>query len=268
MILVTSLSPSYKGCLNVWFTVSYEVLLPRVGNLHGHTPRQPLQNRPSGRLGGWATPWSVEEMLDGLHQRMDIPAHARAADKGLLQKRLEEALCWIVPHVPPTTQMSRDWAELNCPSWGNPMRLTGRKNPRINLLTSLRDENSVEWLHHDNTFRDKEASRELLSWTELNYLNVWVERRWISIPGLVSWADLGHIRNRGSNFVANQTSEKERHTVSTLKLLKKKRERKKIGVGMGQAAVARSTNTAAQPAELWPLMRMAEIDQSVHSTCI
>ena len=44
-------------------------------------------------LGGWATPWSAEEMLDGRRQRVDIPAHARTVHKGLLQKRLEEDLC-------------------------------------------------------------------------------------------------------------------------------------------------------------------------------
>ena len=69
-----------------------------------HTPRQPLQNHPSEHLGGWATPSSAEKMLDGQHQRVDIPAHARTAHKGLLQKRLEEDLCYIVLHVPPTTQ--------------------------------------------------------------------------------------------------------------------------------------------------------------------
>ena len=58
-----------------------------------HTPRQPLQNRPSGHLGRWATPWWAEEMLDEHHQRVDIPAHARTAHKGLLHKRLEEDLC-------------------------------------------------------------------------------------------------------------------------------------------------------------------------------
>ena len=46
-----------------------------------HTPRH---------LGEWATPWWVEKMLDGQHQRVDIPAHARTANKGLLQKRPEE----------------------------------------------------------------------------------------------------------------------------------------------------------------------------------
>ena len=50
-----------------------------------HTPRQPLQNHPSGNLGEWVTPWSAEGMLDGQHQRVDIPAHA--------QKGLEEDLC-------------------------------------------------------------------------------------------------------------------------------------------------------------------------------
>ena len=55
-----------------------------------HTLLQPLLNHPSGHLGGWATPWSAEEMLDGQHQGVDIPDHARAAHNGLLQKRLEE----------------------------------------------------------------------------------------------------------------------------------------------------------------------------------
>ena len=31
---------------------------------------------------------------------MDIAAHAGPADVGLLQKRLEEVLCWILPHAP------------------------------------------------------------------------------------------------------------------------------------------------------------------------
>ena len=51
-----------------------------------HTPRLPLQNHPSGHLGGWAPSWSAEEMLDGQHQRVDTSAHARVADEGLLQK--------------------------------------------------------------------------------------------------------------------------------------------------------------------------------------
>ena len=58
-----------------------------------HTPRETLQNHPSGRFRGWATPWSVEEMLDGQHQRVDITARARSAHKNLLQERLQEDLC-------------------------------------------------------------------------------------------------------------------------------------------------------------------------------
>ena len=58
-----------------------------------HTPRQPLQNHPSGHLGGWATPWSAEEMLDGQHHRLDISVHVRIAHEGLLQNRPEEDLC-------------------------------------------------------------------------------------------------------------------------------------------------------------------------------
>ena len=57
-----------------------------------HTPRQALQNHPSGQLGGWATPWLAEEMQDGQHQRVDIPADAGTAHKGLMQSRLEEGL--------------------------------------------------------------------------------------------------------------------------------------------------------------------------------
>ena len=63
-----------------------------------HTPRQPLQNHPSGHLGRWATPWSAEEMLDGQRQRVDIPAQCTTANTGLLQKnkqtkKLEEDIC-------------------------------------------------------------------------------------------------------------------------------------------------------------------------------
>ena len=79
-----------------------------------HMPIQPLQCYPSGHLGGWATLWSAEEMLDGQHQRMDNRAHARTAHKGLLQKRVEEDLCRIIPHVPPPPRQSnrsRDWTK-------------------------------------------------------------------------------------------------------------------------------------------------------------
>ena len=63
-----------------------------------HTPRQPLRDHRSRHLERWTTTWSAEEM----HQRVDIHTHCRTALKGFLQKRLEEDLCWIVPHEPPT----------------------------------------------------------------------------------------------------------------------------------------------------------------------
>ena len=36
--------------------------------------------------------WLAEEILEGQHQRVDIPAHAITAPNGLLQKSLEEDL--------------------------------------------------------------------------------------------------------------------------------------------------------------------------------
>ena len=84
-----------------------------------HTPQQPLQNHPSGHLGQWGTPWSAEEMLDGQHQIIDIPAHARSSHNGLLQKTLKRisAESSLMSPRPPIRSM--DWTELNwttCPS--------------------------------------------------------------------------------------------------------------------------------------------------------
>ena len=66
-----------------------------------HTPRQPLENHPSGHLGGWATPWSAEvKLMDNIKKWTSLP-NARNAYRGLLQKTLEEHFCWIVCHVSP-----------------------------------------------------------------------------------------------------------------------------------------------------------------------
>ena len=67
-------------------------------------PKKKKKKNPSGYLGGWVTPWLAEEMPDEQHQRVDIPAHARTAHKGLLQKSLEEDLCLIIPPFPLMTQ--------------------------------------------------------------------------------------------------------------------------------------------------------------------
>ena len=51
-----------------------------------HTSRHPLHNHSSGHLGGWVMLWLAEEILDGQHQKVDIPTHAGTAHKGLPQK--------------------------------------------------------------------------------------------------------------------------------------------------------------------------------------
>ena len=43
----------------------------------------------SGHCGGSATPQSAEEMLDGQHQRVDIPAHDSTAHSGSVASRLQ-----------------------------------------------------------------------------------------------------------------------------------------------------------------------------------
>ena len=67
-----------------------------------HASRQPLQNRPSGHHAGWATPWSAEKMLDGQHESVDVPAHARAARLTMASSRKD---CKIIsaesPLMPP-----------------------------------------------------------------------------------------------------------------------------------------------------------------------
>ena len=101
----------------LWVHGKLFLQLSRDGNVYGSdmspaTTASP--NRPSGHLGGWAVPYPAEKMLDGQHQRVDSPAYARTAHKGLLQERLEEDLCWIVPHVPPTTRSVKglNWTPL------------------------------------------------------------------------------------------------------------------------------------------------------------
>ena len=86
-----------------------------------HAPQQPLQNCPSGHLGGWAKPRSAVEVLVGHHQRADIPAQpelltvASCREKKKKNSRgslLNRPTC---PPTPPTPQssQSRVWTELN-----------------------------------------------------------------------------------------------------------------------------------------------------------
>ena len=111
-----------------------------------HTPRHPLQNHLLRHLGGWATSWSAEEMPDGQHQRVDIPADAKTAYNGLPQKRLDEGLWWIVPYAPPPPpptprpNRSRDWTELN---WTWQYRFPRRALSSASLLTQAFNQTTV-----------------------------------------------------------------------------------------------------------------------------
>ena len=84
---------------------------------HVTYPGQSFQNHPSGHLGGWTSPWLAEEMLDGQHQRVDIPVQARTAHKGRLQKKRKKnwkrisAELSLMSSDDPVNQ--RDWTELN-----------------------------------------------------------------------------------------------------------------------------------------------------------
>ena len=103
-----------------------------------YMPQQPLQNHPSGHLGGWAMPWLAEEMLHGQHQKVDIPAQARTAHKGLLQKRLGEDLCRIVLHVPPMTQLVKElnWTEWNERYFAHYLVQTTIQKSKLNWIRS------------------------------------------------------------------------------------------------------------------------------------
>ena len=63
-------------------------------------------------LGRWATPWLADEMLDGQHQRVDIPTHARNAHRGLLKKRLEEDFAESSAMSPWQPYWTRNWTDM------------------------------------------------------------------------------------------------------------------------------------------------------------
>ena len=97
-------------------------------------PRQSLKNHPSGHLGGQATLWSVEKMLDGQRQRVDIPAPARIAYNGLPQKRIEEDLL----NCPLWPSQSRDWTELLMASVSHQVDCRFSPYSALSFVSSLR----------------------------------------------------------------------------------------------------------------------------------
>ena len=85
MCLLVHPSPSVQPSVNFMaYLLSY-------GHVACHSSLS--KNHPSGQLGGRMMLWLAAKMLDGKHQRVDIHAYARAADKGFLQRRVEEDFC-------------------------------------------------------------------------------------------------------------------------------------------------------------------------------
>ena len=122
-----------------------------------HRPQQPLRNYPSGSLEGWATPLSAQQMLDGQHQRMDIPTNARTAYTGLLQKTnwkrtSAESPLMFLPPTPQQPNWSRDWTEhLNFEkNVANIWALTGTMNAAP-ILKQLKNFRTRQILSHPKT---------------------------------------------------------------------------------------------------------------------
>ena len=97
--------------VSLWCTLQKTLIRPR--NCHGlgisHTmttsPKPPL------KAPGWVMLWLAEEMLDGQHQRMLIPAHAWTAHNGLPHwKRISAKLYLMSPWWP---NRLRDWTEFD-----------------------------------------------------------------------------------------------------------------------------------------------------------
>ena len=112
----------------------------------GHVTRHDILSKPSFRA-----PWRVGyavlagEMLDGQRQRVDVSVHAtQNCLQWPPQKRLEEDLCWIVPHIPPPTPQP--------PTPDDP--IDQENEPNLCVLCSLTSEvfpitfPSSSWHHH------------------------------------------------------------------------------------------------------------------------
>ena len=114
----------------------------------GHvTPRQPPQNHPSEHLGGWATPWSAEEMLVGQYQRVDILP---------MQELLKRALC------------RKDWKRISADSPSFPP-----DNP-VGQGNTEETNHFTERINHCTIFEETDLLHK-----ETNYINL--QRRQITI---------------------------------------------------------------------------------------
>ena len=84
----------------------------------GHdTPRRALQSHSSGHLGGWPTPWSEKEMLDGQHKEWAFLPMLELLNRASCRERLGEDLCWIICHNYLPDKPVGQGTELNWINW-------------------------------------------------------------------------------------------------------------------------------------------------------
>ena len=109
-----------------------------------HVPRQPLQNHPSGHLGGWATPWSAEEILDGQRLNSGDPCPCQScSQRPLAQKTRKGSLLNRPPCPPDDPNCQRTelrWGERNCNrhvAWTENARPSLRSDKRVAAPTCL-----------------------------------------------------------------------------------------------------------------------------------
>ena len=108
------------------------------GNLHGwtcHTPRQHLQSCPSGHLGGWATPWSAEEMLDGQRQEWTsllMPELLTMASCRKDWKRIS-AESFLMP-PPPPRRPNRPWDWIGLTAWYHIVQINNSQSQSVVVL--------------------------------------------------------------------------------------------------------------------------------------
>ena len=95
-----------------WVRSEIDFLVGLLGNSPGNSGiSHAMTASPKPSFGGTLDGGSAEDMLDGPHQRVDIPAYARTAHKGLLQKTGRGSLL-NRPSWPPNDPISQG-TELN-----------------------------------------------------------------------------------------------------------------------------------------------------------
>ena len=115
----TSASPTWStrlttgcGARSVSFWVHRNIIwqLTRGWNLHNSGTSHAMRSSPKPSFG---TPLRISDtMIDtgnpGWTTSNSGHAYSRTAHKGLLQKRLEQDFCWIIPHAPPKKKTKKN----------------------------------------------------------------------------------------------------------------------------------------------------------------